>query len=428
MGRISTSLLLVLAGAAVACGSSDDEEQPKALEIYSWLTSGSEKAALDALLAEVTKAQPGIQITNSAFGRTEPAQKELPMRIQAGNPPDSFQVVGGVPLFEWIRQNSLEPLDSLASAQGWEAAFGDVLTSVKGKDGHIYAAPLNLERGNTLFYNKAMLTAAGFDPAVSPPSFATFFTIADALKAQGKTALSVSAAGGWTIAAAVFDSILPAQAGPEFHKTYLSGLSSGDAQQIRDTLATLGRMMDYANDDRMTVLWADSVAKVCNDQAAMLLLPDFVKGEFANLNCGPDKVGYVSMELAGSPTFIFVGMAWPLPIGAAHRDMGLEFMRITGSSAGQLAFNPLKGSIPARKDITVDAAGGFDAISTQTYADLQAAGEAVQLGYPGATPSAFQEAAANALKDFVDPTSVNFKNVDVAAAAIKLQYSTLITQ
>jgi len=421
MGKLSSSLSLALVAAAVGCGSSDDETQPKQLEIYSWLTSGSEKAALDALLAKVSEAQPGIQITNAAQDRSDIAQKELPDHIRAGNPPDSFQVVGGAPLKEWIRQGALEPIDSLAAAQNWNSgtAFPPGVLDSVSKDGKIYAAPLNLERGNTLFYNKAMVTAAGF---ADGPTFENFFMVADAIKAQGKTALSVSAAGGWTITAALFDSILPAQAGPDFQKQYFLGQSTGDAQQMRDALTTLGTMMDYANADRMSALWTDAVKKVCSGDAAMLLLPDFVKGEFKTDGCDETMVGYVPMQPAATPTFIYVGMTWPLPVGAPHRDMGLEFLRITGSAEGQAAFNPLKGSIPARIDVDPSS---LDPISQITFRDFSATGEVVQLGYPGATPSAFQEAAATAMKDFVDPSNANFKNVDIVLSVLRTQYVTL---
>ena len=39
-----------------------------------------------------------------------------------------------------------------------------------------------------------------------------------------------------------------------------------------------------------------------------------------------------------------------LPKGAVNRDNAINFLKICGSKAGQDAFNPLKGSIPARTD------------------------------------------------------------------------------
>ena len=39
-----------------------------------------------------------------------------------------------------------------------------------------------------------------------------------------------------------------------------------------------------------------------------------------------------------------------LPKNAPHRDNAVNFLRVCGSREGQDAFNPIKGSIPARTD------------------------------------------------------------------------------
>src|SRR5262245_58788277 len=123
--KLYTSLSLVLAAAAVGCGSSDDSGPTpvKELEIYSWLTSGSEKDSLTKLLDEVRKVDPTIQITNAAQDRSEIAQMELPGRIARGTPPDSWQQLPGLPMVPFIDANQLESVDSIAAANNWDAVF-----------------------------------------------------------------------------------------------------------------------------------------------------------------------------------------------------------------------------------------------------------------------------------------------------------------
>src|SRR4030095_15952828 len=118
--KLYTSLSLVLAAAAVGCGGLVDHQTPpvKELEIYSWLTSGSEKDALDKLLAEVIKVDPGLKITNGT--QRELAHLELPGRIARGFPPDSWQQLPGLPLIPFIDANQVAPIDSIAAAQNWE--------------------------------------------------------------------------------------------------------------------------------------------------------------------------------------------------------------------------------------------------------------------------------------------------------------------
>jgi glucose/mannose transport system substrate-binding protein len=409
---------LLTAALACACGSSAPTSRaPKTLEVYSWLTAGSERNALDALFKVIE--QQNISVTNAAQDRSEVAQQELATRMAQGNPPDSFQVVSGSDLDSWVDKGALEPLDAIASAQGWNSVIpAPVLQSVS-KNGSLYGVPLDIERDNTLFYNRQIFAAQNLTP---PTSVAEIMTTAQALQASGITPLSVSASAGWTIASHVFEAVLVAQAGPDFYESYLSGKKTADTPEVRAALGALGAMMDYANADRMSAKWTDAVASVCSGKAAMLILPDFVKGEFANDGCGPDKIGYVAMQPAGSPTFVFVSITFELPNGAPHRDVAIQFLTTVGSKAGQEAFNPIKGSIPARTDTDPSL---FDAISTQTLADFRASGERLTPAYAALTSPNFQTAVNQALKDFVDPASDVFKNVDSVVTVLSQTYGVI---
>jgi glucose/mannose transport system substrate-binding protein len=434
--KFYTSLSLVLAAAAVGCGSSDENQAPpvKELEIYSWMTSGSERDALDRLLSEVIKIDPELMITNATQEGNVLAGVPLPERVAHGSPPDSWQQLPGLPLIPLIDANQIAPIDSIAAAQNWEAVFPNPVLDSGRRNGHLYVAPLNIERGNTLFYNKALFADKGIEAPTG--TIEDFFAKADALKAAGVTApLAVSDKGGWTVGAALFDSILLAQAGATWTYSYLTGGEVADAPQMRAALDTTLRMMSYANGDRTQLGWSDAVGLVCDksstatpasNTAAMLLLPDFVKGEFAHRNCGVDVVDYVPINMAGEAAFTFVGMSWPLAAIAPHQDPAIEFLTLVGSVAGQAAFNPTKGSIPARKDIDVtNAEYGFDTISRHTALDFQDPASTLILGWAASTPSEFQVAINDALQKFADPSNAAFGNVQAVMDVMVTYYSRL---
>ena len=48
-----------------------------------------------------------------------------------------------------------------------------------------------------------------------------------------------------------------------------------------------------------------------------------------------------------------------LPVGAPHRDAAIAWLTVAGSLEGQDAFNPVKGSIPARSDGDVSLYGEY---------------------------------------------------------------------
>jgi glucose/mannose transport system substrate-binding protein len=412
-------LAALAAGCSSSSGTNTTSNSPKPLEVYSWLTSGSEGAALTALFNVITTQDPKMQITNAAQSNPTMAQSELQTRMAGGNPPDSFQVVSGKDLDSWIGKGELESLDSLASAQGWGSVMPPpVLQSVSSK-GSLYGVPLDIERDNTIFYNKSVFATAGIK---EPKTFADVMAAAPALKAKGLTAFSISASGGWTIASHVFESVLVAQAGPDFYEAYLTGQKTADTPEIRTALTTVGTMVSYSNADRTSTSWSQAVANVCSGKAAMIVLPDFVKGEFVHDGCDAKKIDYVSMEPPGTPTFVFVSITFELPTGAKHRDDAIEFLTKIGSKASQDAFNPIKGSISARTDSDITQ---YDAISQRTATDFKASTTHLVPAYAALATSGVQGNINTALKAFVDPASGSFNSVDAVVAVLAQNYASL---
>jgi glucose/mannose transport system substrate-binding protein len=417
-----TRLTCLLAGAALvtACSSgAGDGSSPKPLEVYSWLTSGSEGDALGALFGVITRQDSRMKITNSAQDNPSMAQAQLKTRMAEGIPPDSFQVVSGRDLDDWIDRLALEPLDGLASAQSWGGVIPPPVLQSVGSMGTLYGVPLDIERDNTLFYNKAVFAAAG---VALPKTLTDVFFVAEALKAKGVTPFEVSASGGWTIASHLFESVLVAQAGPDFYEAYLTGQKAADAAEIRTALNTVAWMMDLSNEDRSALLWSDAVKEVCAGHAAMLVLPDFVKGEFAHDGCGPETIDYMSMEPPGTPTFVFVSITFELPKGAPHRDDAIEFLKAVGSMGGQDSFNPIKGAISARIDSDL---AKYDTISRRTASEFRSAGERLVPGYAALTTTDVQGNVNAALQAFVDPSNSYYKSVDAVVAVLTQNYGAL---
>jgi glucose/mannose transport system substrate-binding protein len=391
-----------------------DVGPPMLLDVYTWLVTGNEAAAFNALIDELRRRYPRVSIVNSSLPGDP--RTDLLKRIAAGNPPDSFQIIIGADTRTFGDEGALQSIDALSAAQGWSRVFPKVVLDAASRGGALLGVPLDVERSNTLFYNTTVLQSHG---VAAPASVDEFFKVAEALKSQGVTPIAVSATGGWTIASQLFESVLVAEAGPDFVEAYLRGQKAADAPEIQKALGDVGRMMDYANPDRATTGWSDAVKKVCAGEAAMLFLPDFVKPEFANQGCGPDRIGYVAMEPAGTPTFVFVSIGFTLPNLAAHRDSALAFLEVVGSVEGQRIFNTKRGYVPARTDVP---AGGFDPISSKSLNDFAMPSEHHVLGYAAAVSESFQSAVNPALQAFVDPTSPAHQNVATVLTVLKQNY------
>jgi glucose/mannose transport system substrate-binding protein len=96
--------------------------------------------------------------------------------------------------------------------------------------------------------------------------------------------------------------------------------------------------------------------------------------------------------------------------GAKDRENTLLWLKAVGSKEGQEAFNPLKGSIPARTDVDRAKFGPYHNWSMDSFAKDNLVPSVV---HGSAAPADFQQALNDAVTTFVVD-----KDVDAFSAAL----------
>jgi glucose/mannose transport system substrate-binding protein len=102
--------------------------------------------------------------------------------------------------------------------------------------------------------------------------------------------------------------------------------------------------------------------------------------------------------------FIIVADGFTLAKGAPHRDECVAWLKTCGSKDAQEAFNPLKGSIPARTDADKSKFGPYHNWSMTAFASAQLVPSVV---HGEAAPAGFQQALNDAITTFVVDKNVN---------------------
>ena len=169
------SLRLVAALAAVAliatgCSSSSKsstKNTDKQFEIFTWWASGGEAAGLQGMIDVYKKQNPNTEFVNAAVagGAGVNAKAVLASRLEANNPPDSFQAHAGMELDGYVRTGKLEDLTFLYQEEGWDKIFPADLIKTLTVDGKIYSVPVNIHRANVLWWNPAAAQKAGVTAA-----------------------------------------------------------------------------------------------------------------------------------------------------------------------------------------------------------------------------------------------------------------------
>jgi glucose/mannose transport system substrate-binding protein len=399
-----------LAGAVAAAGCSEEttpeETGTDQLEIFSWWTSVSEAGALDQLLSLFREDHEGVTVTNTAADASLDARNELVRRMGEGLPPDLFQVSAGQGIRLWVSpsgsgdaDSALEPLDDLAGEGGWTKAMPQPVLDVVTFEGKVYAVPVNVHRINCLFYNKKIFDDLGLVP---PKNVTEFLAVATTIQAAGITPLSVGLKDKWVLGTMIWESLIPGIAGPQFYVDYLTGKKDPKDPVLRDALTQIASMLDFIDADARTIGWADAVKRVANGAAAMNFMGDWAKGEFTAAGKVPNvDFGVVNW---GEQSFVFTTDTFVIPKGAVNLKNGRDLAVIMGSVEGQDAFNPGKGSIPARTDIDPSK---YDAISQAAIAEFASPQTTLLEATALMVPNDFADRVIEGFDIFVDDRDVD---------------------
>ena len=425
---ILLGLVLMLIFSLAACNSKTDssssdkkdtkDSEKTKLDIFSWWTGAGEEDGLKALLALFKEKYPDIPIENAAVagGAGTNAKAVLASRMQGNDPPATFQVHGGAELNAgWVAAGKMQPLNDLYEKEGWMDKFPQSLIDMVSKDGKIYSVPVNIHRGNVLFYNKKVFADNGVTP---PTTFEEFFKAADALKAKGVTPLALGDKEPWT-ATMLFENVLLGTLGADGYKQLWTGELAFDDAKVKSAVETYKKMLGYINEDHSSRNWQDATQLVAKGDAAMTEMGDWAKGYLVNdlkLKVNED-FGYITAP-GTDGMFMVITDTFGLPKGIKNSADVKKFLGVLGSVEGQDAFNPLKGSIPARVDADVSK---YDQYGKDTIEDFKVAELAPSLAHGSAAPEGFLTKVNQAVNIFVTQKDTNqfIDSLKLAAQELK---------
>ncbi len=341
--------LAMLAAATALPALGRQEADSKDLEIFSWWTAGGEAEGLSELYRLYSARHPEVKIINAtvAGGGGMNAQAVLVTRMQGRNPPDSFQVHAGHELIDtWVVAGKMEPISFIFKDLGYLQAYPRGLVDIISWHGEIYSAPVNIHRSNMLWYNRPLFTRHGLR---APGSIDELAEVCRKLSGAGITPLALGDNGIWA-ATHLFESVALACLGSEGYRGLWDGSTPWDSLEARQAIARFIGLLDYVNSDHAALSWDGAAQYVADGKAAMTIMGDWVEGYFKAKGLAPgEQFGWAaSPGTAGS--FLMLSDSFGLPKGARHRAEAINWVALCASREGQDAFNPKKGSIPARTD------------------------------------------------------------------------------
>ncbi len=317
------------------------------VEVFSWWTGGGEAAGLEAMIKIFSADYPEVEFVNAAVagGAGTNARAVLATRLQAGDPPDSWQGHAGQELIgTYVAGGQIEPLNDLYEAEGWLAVMPETLIPLISQDGNIYSVPVNIHRANVLWYNPAVLEA---NSVTVPTTMDEWFAAMDTLQAAGVQPLALGEQ--WT-KMHLMETVMLGTLGADAYNGLWDGTTDWASPEVTTALENYAKVLTYANTDSASLSWQDAAQLVVNGDAAFNVMGDWAEGYFRELGKAP-MTDYGWAPVPGSVgVFQFLSDSFVLAVGAPDAEGATAWLKIAGSKAGQEAFNPVKGSICARTD------------------------------------------------------------------------------
>ncbi len=378
----------VLAGTAGSAGAAD-------VEVLHWWTSGGEAAALNVLKQDLEGQGIGWQDMPVAGGGGEQAMTVLRARVTAGDAPTAVQMLG-FDIKDWAAEGALADLNAVAAKEGWDAVVPDALKAFAKDDGKWVSAPVNVHSTNWVWANKAVLDANGLSV---PETWEDFTAAVETLAAAGVTPI---AHGGqaWQDAT-IFDAVVMSTGGPDLYTSAFIDLAAealGSAEMV-EAFERMAFIRAHVDDNFSGRDWNLATAMVINGEAAFQMMGDWAKGEFLNADKVPGQ-DFLCFRFPGTQaqvTFNADQFAMFDQGGAVSGEQAALASAIL-SPTFQSAFNVVKGSVPARTDVSNEA---FDDCGKKGMADLAAAASSGNLFGSMAHGHSAPASVKNAIYDVV---------------------------
>ena len=377
-----------LTGTAVVAQAAEN------VEVLHWWTSGGEAAALDVLKKDLeSKGITWTDMPVAGGGGTE-AMTVLRARVTAGNAPTAVQMLG-FDILDWAKEGALGNLDEVAAKEGWDKVIPGALQQFSKYDGHWIAAPVNVHSTNWMWINKAALDKAG---GKEPQNWDELVALLDNFKEQGITPI---AHGGqpWQDAT-IFDAVV-LSLGTDFYKSAFIDLDPAalGGDKMKTAFERMTKLRSYVDDNFSGRDWNLASAMVIEGKAGVQFMGDWAKGEFVKANKvpGTDFVCIRYPETQGAVTFNSDQFAM-FKVADDKIPAQMAMASAIESPVFQSAFNVVKGSAPARTDVSNEA---FDACGKKAIADLADADKNGKLFGSMAHGHANPAAVKNAIYDVV---------------------------
>ena len=399
--RLAAAAVVLLTAAVTGCGSdapTSATTDTDRLEVVSWWTSGSEAAALEALLAGFRRTNPDVEAVNAAVagGAGSQAIVELAKRLQNDDPPDVWQSFAGKSVQGYAERGAVRDISSVFGGEV-SAAMHPAIRQSLLRGGKPYGMPTGAHRSNVLWFNTALLAKAGVTAPAAGYTLPAFVDDLRRVQESGSTALCLGGKDPFTTVE-LFENVLLSTIGTDGWQDMVADGIDWRSAKVQTALRAFGDMLAYADPEASGLTWDAATKKLTSGGCAFESMNDSAYGE---LIAGGAQEGreFGAMPFPGTgDSFLAVVDVFVAATKAENAKNALAFLGGIGERQTQVAFSKAKGSIPVWRTVDVSSLPPYQRESSKTF---WAAPVLLSVAHGEAMSPRFQEGFYDAVSTYV---------------------------
>lgn len=329
------------------------------IEVFSWWTSGSEDAALQAIISAAKAANPGLEVINAAVagGSGTNAKQVLATRLAGGDAPEIWQTHPGGELGGYVDQEVLTDMTALYKSEGWDKVVPKDLVESMTYNKKTYSVLTGVHRANTMWISSAAQKKAGVSLSGSL-TWPKFKAAALKMKAKGIDPICLGDKDIWT-AAQLLEALIVAEEGAAGWTALLDGSKKWTSAGVKKAVANFNEAMTWTNKDHKALDWTGAVAALAKGTCGVNIMGDWAYGELLVKQKKVDGKDFTYATFGDANTFVTVGDSFVIGKTAKNQAGAIAFAKAIMDPKVQLAFNKLKGSAPVRSDVSTKTLGKY---------------------------------------------------------------------
>ena len=405
---MAVALLGAFALTLAACGgdaTTSATKETDRLEVVSWWTSGSEAAALDALLAAFRKANAGVDAVNAAVagGAGSNARVALAERLQDDDPPDVWQTFAGKSVQGYARRDVVRSVAPVFTGANLRGRMHPTILSSLMRDGTPYGVPTGAHRSNVLWFNRQLLEQAGV--TIPPSGYTLDAFLADLAKVEdsGAVALCLGGKDRFTTAE-LFENTLLSAIGEQGWRDMVDDELDWRGDRVKTALRRFATLLRYTDPQAEGLTWDAATKKLAAGGCAFESMNDSAFGELIAAGAQEDE-DFGAVAFPGTDgSFLAVVDVFVAATKAKNAKNALAFLGAISEPATQLAFHKSKGSIPVLRDVDVATLTAYQRAASKV---LWSAPVLLSIAHGEAMSPEFQEGFYEAIATYVRTRSAD---------------------